>query len=211
MKLFILINLAITGNYLQCYAQVLKQLKKKTQESELSSHYQYESKSGHYTFINLFLYKTGKFEYNLYSNVYHCFSTGTWEMNKNIIQLKSDLQKNNLPVKVIYVSNKTEQNNKRRIAIIKNLKNEDVTDAFIYVNNDSTRCIYGDQICSSSYQSIDSLKVLLENEIASGWISIEKNNSDIQLIIQSHTSLSNYIFFNKRYKKGKRVLIPLQD
>ena len=208
----LLINLFFIGTL--GYGQDLKLIPLTTQEvkEKVQYHYQYEYQDGHVGTIDLLLLKNGTFKYFLASNVYYTFSTGRWKRSKDIITLNSDIQKNELPIKIIYRSKDSSDFDIKKISFIKDLKGNVISYAFVYINNDSTSCMDGDILCIGSYKSIDSIRVGFENYgISSKWIQVNPFDGIIQIIIQTHRNLRNYIVFNNvKYRIYKSNLKKLK-
>jgi hypothetical protein len=127
--------------------------------------------------------------------------------------LNSDIQKNNLPIKVSYHSMDKSDKDVKKINFIKDLKGNPVDYAFVYINDDSTSCMDGDLLCTKEFKTIDSIKVRFENYgISSKWITVEPFDGVIQITIQTYKNLRNYIVLNNRkYKIYKTKIVEVKQ
>jgi hypothetical protein len=197
----------------RCQELSLIKLTKEEENKSAKYHYQWESTDGHVAIIDLFLFGDQTYKYSISSNVYNAFSSGHWKIFKDTMTLTSNLQKDNLPIKVLYRQRDSNDFNVRKIAFLKDLNGTLVNYAFIYINNDSTSCDYGDLLCIGNYNSIDSIRVRLENHgIYSPWVRIKPFNDLIQVIIQTTQNLRNYIVFDEeKYLIQKNKLRPQRN
>ena len=141
------------------------------------------------------------------------FSTGHWKISKDILTLNSDIQSNDLPIKLIYRSKEGSESDIKKIALIKDLKGSIIDYAFVYINNDTISCMDGDLICTGQYEKIDSIRVGFENHgISSKWIPVKTFDGVLQIIIQTNRDLRNYIVLNnEKYKCSVNGLVKLKD
>lgn len=184
-------------------------LNKKEKQTGIQSHWQRDATDGHYVMFDLFLYRNGQYEYLRTDNLYPEYSNGSWTMSENQLIIRSRFQKNELPVKISYIPSDT--NGKRKIAQIRNLKN-DIIEAYSCINTDSTMCYYGDQLCKGSYDNIERVKVGLENsELQSPWIKVKQGNETIQLIIDTDLNIKKYSTFTKVFLVSKNKIIEIHN
>ena len=176
-------------------------------------HYQWESTDGHVETVDLFLLKNHTFEYSIASNVYNVYSTGAWYISKGVLTLNSDFQKGTLPIKISYRQRDSTDNATKRVAFVKDLNNKPISCAFVYINNDSTKCIFGDLFCNGNYAQIDSVKVALENDgPTSQWMAITPHEGIIQINIATKLNLENYVIIkDKRYRIQENKLHELSE
>jgi hypothetical protein len=180
-------------------------LTKEELKEGIEAHYQRDATDGHFMVFDLFLYKNGRFTYCRSDNLYPEYSEGSWKTSDGRLQFRCSIQPNELPVKVSYLP--VESNGKRRIAQIRNLK-EDVTEAYVLINTDSINCFYGDELCNGSYDTIRRLKVGLENsDLKSAWINIKEGKETIHLVIDTELDVRKYAPFNKVFLIKREKLI----
>ena len=198
-----------------CHSQdlSLQQLTKTEIAKKIQYHYQFESTDGHVAKIDLFLYKNQTFEYFIASNVYNAYTTGRWKSDNNIVTLNSQFQKGTLPVKVSYRQRDSSDFSVKQLSLVKNLNKKTLPYAFVYINNDSTRCMDGDLLCTGEYKQIERVKVVLENNgPSSKWINIPSHKGLIQLTVLTKRDLENYIILtNKKYTIDSKKLKPLDN
>lgn len=177
--------------------------------SEIKNNVKYHYLSGSkYTVSELYLFKNGSFRFESQTCLYGSFSTGNWTIKNEILQLKSDIQEKNIPVKLLYRSRDSSDNQIKRLAMPKDLTGKELK-ATIFINNDSTSCFYGDFFCYGNYSTIDSVKLDLNNGLKSTWIKVNAGAEIVQLVLQSSIDLTNYILYNATFKRNKNKLIGL--
>ena len=177
----------------------LVKLTNEEKNNNIQYHYRWESTSGHVGIIDLLLFSNHTFEYSVASNVYHASSTGYWQLSNGILTINSDFQKGSLPIEISYRQRDSSDFNVKKIAFVKDLNNNPINYAFVYINNDSTNCMDGDLLCVGDYNQIDSIKVVLENGgPSSKWMSVFPSDGLIQIKIATKHDLKNYIIFNNR-------------
>jgi hypothetical protein len=195
-SLFLLLFVFVYG---YCSAQEYKKIKlgKEAVKAGIQTHYQWEGPEGHFVVFDLVLYKNGRFTYSRRDNLYPEYSEGSWKIRNGKLILRSTIQPNTLPIKINYLP--VDSNGKRRIAQIRNLKDE-VTGAFVLVNTDSVKCFYGDKLCDGTFDNILRVKVGLEcSELQSAWINVKPGTETLQLVIDTELDLRRYRIFNKVY------------
>lgn len=125
--------------------------------------YLYSPQHGH-EFSSIQLHKNGTYRYEYSAMTRTFFNEGQWARSKNELILEDKIDRDNLPITLTY-SNEADTNTDFKIRIIKNLKDEELTDGFVYINNDSTQCLPLTGTCTGYYKNIDSIKVVFENGI----------------------------------------------
>jgi len=187
--------LILTNLFCSSQEYVKVKLKKEELRQGIEARYQRDATDGHFMVFDLFLYKNGRFTHYRSDNLHPEYSEGSWKISNGKLLIRSSIQQNELPVKVTYLP--VDSNGKRRIAQIRNLK-EDVTEAYVLINTDSINCFYGDELCNSSYDTIRRLKVGLEyTELKSAWINIPEGKETIQLVIDTEMDVRKYTPLNK--------------
>lgn len=173
-------------------------------------HYQWESQDGHVAVIDLFLLKEQRFKYAIASNVYNVFSTGQWISDGKMLTLNSEYQKGTLPVQISYRKRDTADFDVRELAFVKDLNGKSLSYAFIHVNNDSITCMYGDLMCIGTYNQIESIKVVLENNgPSSKWITVAQHEGLIQITVLTKLDLARYLVLNdEKYMINGNKLSP---
>lgn len=184
----------------------------KTEKKEgVLSKYIFEE-SGAYGQIILLLYGDGYFKYSIFSFNRQSLSFGKWKFEKGILLLNSGIKKENLPISISYSEDTSNRINGCRFNIIKNLSGKEVVDAFVLINNDTTRCLPSYSSCYGNYSSTDSIKVLLENGISSKWIKLKSNRVQQQIDISIDMDIMPsmyYVIDNRKYKMINNRLIKL--
>lgn len=165
------------------------------------AYYEYKAQDS-YGYVGLTLFKSGKYYYKMETFGRGSFSEGKWRGNGREIILTSDLKKNNLPVKLTYLNDTSNSKSSFSISVVKNWKGELITDAFVYVNNDTLQCLPLTETCLGSFGKINRLKVVFENGLSSKWVKVEdKEYKQLQLILQLDFQVSTYeTFENDKYK-----------
>jgi hypothetical protein len=165
---------------------------------------------GEYVQIVLLLYGDGIFQYSMSSFNREALSSGKWKFEKGMLILNSDIKRDNLPVKISYSLDTTSRINGCKFNSIKNLSGEEVSDAFVLINNDTTRCLPSYSSCYGNYFRIDSIKVLLESGISSGWFKLKSitNLEQVDINIEMNILPSMYyVIDNRKYKMINNRLI----
>ncbi|RYZ26408.1 MAG: hypothetical protein EOO10_15640 [Chitinophagaceae bacterium] len=171
----------------------------------------YQTSIDKYAGGELLLYKTGKFVYNTYSCLANGVSAGQWKAVGNIIELQSDWQQNNLPIKISYIDKATAGEEAKQFAIIRDLAGREYTQAAIHINQDSVSCYYGDKECFGSYTSVDSVKVQFDNNLVSRWLKVDTSEGVVQLTVLTNLDVNQYFPLYLRLKKEKGRLKPLKE
>ena len=162
--------------------------------------YAYEC-SDSYCEITLTLYKDNNYKYEVKSFMRDVFSSGKWTKKNNILIINSFIQKNEVPVKLVYSNDTSGMIKNFPISIVKNKKNELLLDGLVRINNDSLQCLPMSGVCIGDYKSIDSLKIVFDNGLSSRWLKVEnKNFKKIIPVVQTDLSISSYIPLKRRYK-----------
>ena len=161
--------------------------------------YSYEA-SGSYGVVSLVLKKGKTYLYRKSSFSVEGVSEGKWELSNNLIKLKSTLQEDNIPVKINY-GTKGDFVDSLNIAVVKNIKNEPLTDAFVFVNSDTIKCLPLTGQCNGSFKTIKKVKVVFENGLSSKWICVKEGETKILLTVLSDMPVRTYVVMNNmRFK-----------
>lgn len=196
---------AIAQNLVAC------KLTDEDRKNEVHSAYKYDA-SDHFTIIRLCLYRDGNFHYSLKTFNQNVFSEGIWTQKDDTLILINKIQKGHLPVKLAYSNDSTELINGFKVAIVENLKGEEMPDGLVAINVDSNICLpsYGG-MCRMEYTSIDSIRIFFENGLSSEWLRIDNRSCKrIIPVVQSNFLISSYMVFNsRRYLIQKSVLVPV--
>lgn len=212
MKLFFFL-LAFFCLSLNAQDLTVVQLTSEDKVEDVKSHYRWENSDGHFAIIDLWLLNSGRYVYKITSNVYNAYSEGFWKKSKNFITIKSEIQKDNLPIKVSFRPKTLNDFDVKRIAFLKDLNDSIVSNAFIYVNNDSISCLYGDMMCQGYFTTITRVRVQYENlGISSQWVDLQPFEGLLQITILSRKNLSNFIVFpSKKYRIIDDKLKPYDE
>ena len=145
------------------------------------------------------LFKNGRYQYSMGRNGGDRYNEGTWKKIKGELILTDQFDKDNLPIALICL-NKADTIYNFVVQIIKNLNGEELTDGFVYINNDSTSCDPLLGSCLQNYSTIDSIKVHFANGYKSKWIKTPcRNYQQLALTLQSKLSMATYdsLYFSK--------------
>lgn len=187
----------------------VKKISQKERNRGIIYKYVYEA-SNSYNVINLILNKDKTYEYENLSNVYISYSKGVWDIKKDVLVLNSFVKNKEIPVKILYIDT-VDIAQKQKIHVVKNNKNEPLTDIYVYINNDSTKCLPLVGSCSKEFDQIDSVKIQYENGLTSSWIKVQNRSYEaLSVVIDTDLNLSNYqVFNNKKYKMTNKGIIQL--
>jgi hypothetical protein len=136
------------------------------------------------------------------------FNTGIWTRTKTQLILQDHINKDNIPIKLEYLS-KAGTANPFVFQIVKNLKGEELTDGFVFINNDSTSCLPMMGTCLKEYAKIDSIKFVFENGYRTKWMKLAHNNY-AQILPVLQTNIKMYDYGSLRYSKYKIVRSSLK-
>jgi hypothetical protein len=181
-------------------------LTKAESKSGILYHYQI---ADNYASAHLYILPGKKFRFEDYTCLTSNYSEGSYRETENNIIFTSTLQKGTLPVQVEYRKRAPTDSLVKRIAFIQDIDGREVDDGIIYINNDSTSCIYGDNFCSRELNSIDSIKVVLSSGVSSAWVKVKPENEIIQIRILISGELTKYVIYNGRFRKYGRMLEPV--
>lgn len=206
-----IVCLILILSFLNLDGQDLKRmsLSKAEKKKSILAKYLYSEK-GSYGFIILVLYTNGSFEYSVDSFNQDVKSFGKWKIEHGILVLNSTIAKDNLPIRIAYSSDTSNRINECKFNIIKNSVGIEVSDAFVLINNDTTRCLPSYASCYGRYTTIDSIKILTENGISSKWFKLTTDlaQSQIDITIEMNMLPSMYyVIENRKYKMvGNRLV-----
>jgi hypothetical protein len=177
-----------------------------------------ESKSGilchyeiadNYASAHLYILLGKKFRFENYTCLTSKYSEGSYSETTNEIIFTSTLQNGTLPVKVEYRKRAPTDSLVKRVAFIQDTDGREVNDGIIYINNDSTSCIYGDYFCSKPLNSIDSIKIVLTSGVSSAWVKVQPESEIIQVKILFTGEIEKYVIYNGRFRKDGSMLEPI--
>lgn len=133
-----------------------------------------------------------------------------WRQNGNLLELKSIIPTNNVPVKLSF-SDTTQLLAGFRIGIVKNLKGEEMPDGLVAINHDSLLCAPSHALCDQDFKSIDSIKVVFENGFSSQWLHVNRKEiRKVTPVIQTTFLISSYVALdNKSYRVSKSGIVPI--
>lgn len=181
-------------------------------KSEIKKGVKYHySSGGDYASAHLYLFKNDSFRFESHTCMTSDFSLGSWTIKNNLIRLTSNIQKDNVPIKLLYRSKDSSEKKIKRLAIPKDLTGRELW-ATIYVNNDTTACFDGDLSCFGNYSSIDSIRLYLNNGLSSPWVKVNTSGNEIvQIVLQSTIDLIDYICYNATFRRNKNQLIRVTE
>lgn len=160
-----------------------------------------------YGVIGLMLKKDSTYFYSLNTAGIYDVSEGKWSMYKDVLTLESTLQMDNIPAKISYDEGGTFADS-FNVAIVKNIKNELLTDAFVLINNDSVKCLPMTGDCIGSFERIERVKILFENGMSSKWMTVKEGAKKIQLTVLTDTFIGNYhVMHHQKFKVSGDSLI----
>lgn len=191
-----------------CYAQYTQRIVTK-QQADSGVLRRYADERDFYS-STLYLLRYGRFRLETRSGRMTVYSEGRYRETDKEIMIKSDLQKDSLPIKLTYREKDSTDKTVTKIAIMRDLKNQPVIGGVVFINDDSTSCIYGDGICSAGIKTIDRIKVVLENKISSGWVNVPRGEGILQITIMTLVDL-NYRSYNGRFRKEKTGLKAFEE
>lgn len=149
--------------------------------------------------ILLVLFRNHRYRYSVNASVRDAFSSGKWKVKDGRLFLRSEIQKDSVPIKMSYV--KAEESvNRSPFLVPENLKGEKIGDARIFINGDtSSYCFPYFDTCIGSYESIKSIMVDFGNGYRSNWVKIN-NNPKVRILVTAkvYFSLNSFITFKRR-------------
>ncbi|MBC9914026.1 hypothetical protein [Chitinophaga varians] len=157
--------------------------------------------------IWLILKKDSSYFYSLNTAGLYKVSEGKWSIYKDVLTLESTLQMDNIPAKISYDQSGTFADS-FNVAIVKNIKNELLTDAFVLINSDSIKCLPMIGDCNGSFERINKVKILFENGMSSKWMMVKEGAGKIQLTVLTDTFIGNYhVMHHQKFKVSRDRLI----
>jgi hypothetical protein len=154
------------------------------------------SSSNVYGSISLILKADGTFSYDINTCITHEISEGRWKMIKDLLILESTFQMDNIPVEI--------SNEKNRqfvdsfdIAVVENTRHELLTDVFVLINNDTTKCLPIIGSYNGLFEKISRVKILFENGMSSKWMTVNGERK-VALTVLTDASIRNYVVMNRR-------------
>lgn len=162
----------------------------------ISHKFYYSAKDSH-GLVSLILKKDKTFSYSANTIGTHQISEGSWELSEGILILESTFQMNNIPAEISSLENRKFVDS-CDIAVVENVNHELLTDAFVVVNNDAIKCLPMIGMCKGEYEKIDSVKIVFENSMTSGWMPVKSNERKIALTVLTDVPIRNYVVMNRR-------------
>lgn len=162
----------------------------------------------------LLLYQNGTFYYShsVAMQSEDVFSQGTWFKKGDTLVLDNAIKNGHVPIQLSYSMDSSQLLDGFRVGVVKNLKGDEMTDGLIAINREANLCVptYGG-LCAEEYKTIDSIKVVFENGLSSGWLKIENRPFVLVTpIVQTTFPITFYMVFDQRkYLIGKTSLKPL--
>ncbi len=162
--------------------------------------YAYLPKGVYHVGTTLALYKSGRYEYNERDGGQGFYSFGKWKINHKILTLNSDLQQNEVPIKIHYVIDSNVEAKTKIGEVYDKKRNNIIYEAHVLVNNDSTSCIPSLLTCKGSYTKIDSVRILFGDRMSSKWTKAENIPFQrLQFIIVTDEDVRAYIPMHNQY------------
>jgi hypothetical protein len=99
-----------------------------------------------------------------------------------------------------------------KVGVVRNLKNQEMVDGMVAINNDSIMCAPSLAVCDYNYSSIDSIKIVFENGMYSKWLKVNvRDYKLIQPVVQTTFQISKYLVFdNVKYLVLKSSIKPVK-
>jgi hypothetical protein len=162
-----------------------------------------------YASAHLYILPGNRFRFENYTCLTNTYSEGTYREAENEIILTSTLQKGTLPLQIECQKRAPGDSLVKRIARLQDADGRVVNDGFVHINDDSTSCIFGDNLCTKELNSIDSIKIVLSGGVSSKWIKVNPGKEIIQIRILARGELKKYVIYNGRYRKDGTMLEPI--
>lgn len=196
MKVFLIVAAVIffsmCGN---CQTLKKERITKNDRMQGISHKFYYSAKDSH-GLVRLILKKDKTFSYSANTTGTHQISDGTWELSEGLLILESTFQMNNIPAEISSLEDRKFVDS-CDIAVVENVNHELLTDAFVVVNNDAIKCLPMIGMCKGEYEKIDSVKIVFENGMSSGWMPIKFNERKIALTVLTDVPIRNYVVMNR--------------
>jgi len=201
--ILIIVNLCIQNTAFAQYYK-LEPLTDSARKKGLQFHYASRSE---YAGVELYLFKNGTFRFENYTCIADYYSTGTWTLRNEVLTFRSNIRKDDLPVKLVYRQRDSSDKYIKRLADPRDLNGNDLR-AGIYVNTERTACFYGDSYCFGKYESIDSIQIGV-NDFKSKWIKVKEGDEIVQAIVQTTEQFGRYVTYDATFRRSKNKLISL--
>lgn len=183
--------------------QILKQI---DISSGVHAIYQFNAFENYFRIV---LYRNHTFSYEETSTNYFSFSNGHWKKSKNVLNLNSDIDSNNVPIKIYYFNTDTVRDYlpnadrtlynsyyKTAFQIPVDYNKIDFPDAKIFINSDSSFCLPFFDTCIGNVSRYEKIRVDLGNGFKSQWKLLKKGDyKRILIVVQTDQKLSNYYSF----------------
>ncbi len=207
LSIFFSIAVFSTTSFAQVYKRVeLSQDDKKDKNVIARYRVKYE-----YVTKEVWLYKGGKFRFNVYTDLGESYTTGDWMLKGDTLDLQHEFENKELPIKVLYSNRSLSDTLIRRFAVVKDLNGNELLEAVIHINRDTVACFFGDMDCNHEYTIIDSIKVSVGFGLSSSWFQVDTSKGIIHLLVQSAIDFDRYKPLNFRFKREKGNLRRLEE
>lgn len=149
--------------------------------------------------FQLYLYKSGYYQYKEQSLSGERYNNGRWEKKKGIIYFTDSVDQENLPISIQYLK-EVDTIEGAIFKYVINKKGERLYNCLIRVNEDSVHCMPALGKCYGQFTRIHRIRLAFENGYRSKWMAIPRTDySQLQVILLSNMTLDHYIPL--RYKK----------
>jgi hypothetical protein len=201
--ILIIVNLCIQNPAFAQYYK-LEPLKDSDRKKSIQFHYASRSK---YAGVELYLFKNGTFRFENYTCLASYYSTGTWTLRNEVITFRSDIRKDDLPVKLVYRQRDSSDKGIKRLADPRDLNGNELR-AGIYINTELTACYWGDSYCFGKYEGIDSIQIGI-NDFRSKWMKVKEGDEIVQAIVQTAEQFGSYVAYDAKFRRSKNKLISI--
>jgi hypothetical protein len=182
------------------HAQRWNKTKIQKNNGDTAAVYSWESHNDyHFAYGRLVLLRSGRFIYTSERPFdITAFSEGTFRINKDTLVLNSDLQADNVELKVEYIDSTNNDSSYKRLSFLTNLQDTVLWKARYQLNNDTTinGSYYADFPLSwypkNFLLKIFSLKVEFGPGFGSPWIPLLAGNQFIKVTVLSDKDFNNY-------------------
>lgn len=189
---------------------VLGKLTAKDKANKVKSVYEYHG-TDHYSVLRLQLCQNGTFRHTLSSFNQDIFSEGNWIQKDDTLILINSIRIGEVPIELSYSMDTAALLDGFKVGIVRNLKGDEMPDGLVVINNDSVKCAPSYGMCTGTYSSIDSIKVVFENGLYSKWLKLVKRDFvRVIPVVQTDFLISAYMpFDDRKYLIRKSTLKPL--
>jgi len=202
MKFFWILTITVFFSK-HLYGQTLRKVSLNKEDKDSSVFLEFIHRASHsYGIVSLVLKKDSTYFYSANTFTKHELSEGKWTIKRELLVLESSIQIDNVPAAISNETNGKFVNN-FDVAVVKNIKNELLTEAFVLINNDTIKCLPVIGQCNASFGKINRVKIVFENGMSSKWLNIMNDTRKIQLTVLTDIPIRNYVVMHKRTFKLK--------